>query len=218
MIEPFFTIKLPRWKRLIDLVASIMGLILFAPTFLLISLLVKSVSPGPVFFKQERIGYGGKKFSLWKFRTMKMNTSTYEHQQYLAKLINGEENSNNFDRPMCKLDDSNPDIIPFGKILRKSGLDELPQLINVVLGNMSLVGPRPPIPYEVSVYSDWHISRFNALPGLTGLWQVSGKNRLTFKEMIRLDIQYSKNLSFFNDVKILLKTPGAILSEFRTGH
>ena len=114
---------------------------------------------------------------------------------------------------MSKLDDSNPQIIPFGKLLRKTYLDELPQFINVLRGEMSLVGPRPPIPYEVAEYIKWHKGRFDAIPGMTGLWQVSGKNKLGFQEMVRLDISYSRNLSFLFDLKILLLTPFAILSE-----
>jgi lipopolysaccharide/colanic/teichoic acid biosynthesis glycosyltransferase len=114
---------------------------------------------------------------------------------------------------MAKLDDNDPQIIPFGKLLRKTYLDELPQFINVLFGEMSLVGPRPPIPYEVAEYIKWHNGRFDAMPGMTGLWQVSGKNKLTFQEMVRLDISYSRNLSFLRDLKILLLTPLVILSE-----
>ena len=119
---------------------------------------------------------------------------------------------------MAKLDADNPQIIPFGRILRKLCLDEFPQLINVLCGDMSLVGPRPPIPYEVEEYLRWHKGRFDTVPGMTGLWQVSGKNRLTFKEMVRLDIRYSKNLSFLSDLKILMMTPIAIFSELKYGY
>ena len=116
---------------------------------------------------------------------------------------------------MLKLDDKNSQIIPFGKFLRKTCLDELPQLINVLRGEMSLVGPRPPIPYEAVEYSMWHNGRFDAVPGMTGLWQVNGKNRLTFKEMIRLDIRYARQLSLWLDLKILLKTPFAIITQIK---
>ena len=115
---------------------------------------------------------------------------------------------------MVKLDNCNSQIIPFFKFIRKTYLDELPQLINVLRGEMSLIGPRPPIPYEVAEYSRWHNGRFDIVPGMTGLWQISGKNRLSFKEMVRLDINYCRNLSFVSDLKILLKTPLVILSEF----
>jgi lipopolysaccharide/colanic/teichoic acid biosynthesis glycosyltransferase len=213
-IEPFFVRKIPLWKRGLDLFGSIIGLVLFSPLFFIIALIIKIVSPGPVFFKQERIGYGGKAFSLIKFRTMEINTDTEIHQNYCAELINGECTKKNSDRPMIKLDDDNPNIIPFGKIIRKTCLDELPQFLNVLCGDMSLVGPRPPIPYEVEEYLRWHKGRFDAIPGMTGLWQVSGKNRLSFKEMVRLDIRYSRSLSLFLDLKILLMTPYAIISEF----
>jgi lipopolysaccharide/colanic/teichoic acid biosynthesis glycosyltransferase len=141
---------------------------------------------------------------------MDVNADISVHKQYYCKLIKGDNDNCS---SMAKLDDYNPQIIFFGKLLRKTYLDELPQLINVLRGEMSLVGPRPPILYEVSEYDKWHNGRFDAMPGMTGLWQVSGKNRLTFEEMVRLDIRYSGNLSFFYDIKILLLTPFAILSE-----
>ena len=142
-----------------------------------------------------------------------MNCNPSDHRQYYARLINSCNIGNDSDERMLKLDNQDPNIIPFGKFLRNTCLDELPQLLNVLWGDMSLVGPRPPIQYEVAEYSRWHNGRFDAVPGMTGLWQVSGKNRLTFKEMVRLDIRYTRNLSFIGDVKILLMTPLAILSE-----
>ena len=215
-IEPFFVRRIPVWKRLLDIFGSFFGLILLSPLFLLIAVLIKIVSPGPVFFKQTRIGYGAKEFNFWKFRTMRVNADTASHQQYLSELIHGDdEEDKQPDRPMIKQDNDNPNIIPFGRFLRASCIDELPQLINVLLGDMSLVGPRPPIPYEVEEYLIWHKNRFDGLPGMTGLWQVSGKNRLTFKEMIRLDIQYERQMSLLADLKIILMTPFAILNEYR---
>ena len=212
-LDPFFVRKIPAWKRWMDILGSILGLILFAPVFFIIPLIIKVVSPGPVFFKQERIGFGGKKFIFLKFRTMKINSDPSVHRQYYAQLINGCKNGDDSVECMLKLDKHDPQIIPFGKLLRKTYLDELPQLVNVLRGEMSLVGPRPPIPYEVAEYSRWHKGRFDTIPGMTGLWQVSGKNRLPFKEMVRLDIRYSRNISFIGDVKILLMTPLAIISE-----
>ena len=209
-LGPFFVRKIPIWKRTMDIAGSLAGLILFSPIFLLISLIIKIVSPGPVIFRQDRIGYGGKKFTFFKFRTMKVNPDTTVHQRYYCDLIKGNDDHCS---AMAKLDDSDPNIIPFCKLLRKTYLDELPQLINVLRGEMSLVGPRPPIPYEVTEYIKWHNGRFDALPGMTGLWQVSGKNKLAFQEMVRLDISYSRKLSFLMDLKILLLTPVAILSE-----
>ena len=200
-----------------DIVGAILGLIFFSPLMLLISLLIKILSPGPVLFKQERMGFGGKSFQFLKFRTMKLNADETKHQQYLAQLINGDSTKVKSEKIMTKLDVSNDEILPFGRILRNTGLDELPQLINVLLGDMSLVGPRPPILYEVEEYLRWHNGRFDSVPGMTGLWQVSGKNRLTFKEMVRLDIRYSKQLSFWLDVKILLMTPAAIFSQIMDG-
>ncbi len=213
-IEPFFTSRIPLWKRVVDILGALIGLTLFAPMLLFIYVTIKVVSPGPVLFRQERLGYGGKKFNIFKFRTMEVNSDSSEHKQYLRELIRNSENAISSGKPMIKRDNvKNSQIIPFGRILRKSCLDELPQLINVLLGEMSLVGPRPPIPYEVAEYTGWHNGRFDALPGMTGLWQVSGKNRLTFQEMVRLDIQYARNVSLQSDIKILMKTPLAVISE-----
>lgn len=208
--EPFFMRKMPIWKRAIDIFGSLICLVLVSPLLLMIAALIKIVCPGSILFKQERIGYGGRKFQFLKFRTMKVNCDTTEHQKHLACLIHADGDTN---LPMNKLDDCNTSIIPLGRLLRMTYLDELPQLINVLRGEMSLVGPRPPIPYEVEEYLWWHNDRFNAVPGMTGLWQVSGKNKLTFKEMVRLDIQYSRHLSFLLDLKILIKTPFAIIIE-----
>jgi lipopolysaccharide/colanic/teichoic acid biosynthesis glycosyltransferase len=212
-LKPFFLRKMPVWKRFMDVVGSVIGLITLSPMIIIISLIIKIVSPGPVLFRQERIGYGGNAFLFLKFRTMKHNEVASAHQQYLAGLINGCKSDEASGSPMTKLDCINPNIFPFGRFLRNTCLDELPQLINVLRGEMSLVGPRPPISYEVEEYLRWHNSRFNTVPGMTGLWQVSGKNRLTFKEMIRLDIRYSQNISIWLDLKILLKTPLAIIQE-----
>ena len=211
--SPLIFRKIPVWKRTMDIVGSLAGLIFFSPLFLIISLMIKIVSPGAVFFRQERVGLGGEKFSVLKFRTMKMNTDTSAHQQYLSGLISSKAKDEASDKPMTKLDDGNSQIIFGGKILRKSYLDELPQLINVLLGDMSLIGPRPPIPYEVAEYQQWHNGRLDSRPGMTGLWQISGKNRLSFREMVRLDIRYTRKLSFLADLKILLMTPVAIISE-----
>jgi lipopolysaccharide/colanic/teichoic acid biosynthesis glycosyltransferase len=212
-LKPFFFRKMPVWKRSIDVVGAVIGLITFSPLIIIISLIIKIISPGPIFFRQQRIGFGGKGFVFLKFRTMKHNANTSEHQQYLADLINGCKSDGESGSPMTKLDCSNPNIFPFGRFLRNTCLDELPQLINVLRGEMSLVGPRPPIFYEAEEYLRWHNGRFSTVPGMTGLWQVSGKSRLTFKEMIRLDISYSRNISIWLDLIIMLKTPQAIFQE-----
>lgn len=204
-LEILFARPIPFWKQLLDVFGGVLLLTLLSPVFLLVTLVIKIVSPGPVFYRQERIGYMGKTFTFWKFRTMHVNNDETGHKQYLSQLIQG-------DAPMKKLDDGRDNrIIPFGKFLRSSCLDELPQLINVLVGDMSLVGPRPCLPYEAEKYLQWHARRFDIVPGMTGLWQVSGKNRLTFKEMIRLDIRYSREMSPWLDAKILLLTGPAIL-------
>jgi len=215
-LELFLRRQTRVWKRAFDMPCSIVALVIFSPLFLLVSLLIKLVSEGPVFFKQPRVGYKGQTFTMWKFRTFKVNADVTEHKQYVTELINSATQNDTADekKPMTKLDNPSKRI-PFGKILRKMCIDELPQLINVIRGEMSLVGPRPPIAYEVEQYSPWHHRRFDALPGMTGLWQVSGKNRLTFNEMVRLDIRYSRTNSLWLDVKIILKTPLVIISQIK---
>jgi lipopolysaccharide/colanic/teichoic acid biosynthesis glycosyltransferase len=199
-----------------DIVISLIGVFFLLPLLILFSIFIKVVSPGPVLFKQNRVGYGEKLFSIFKFRTMKHNADISEHRKYLSELIKSDENDKDCRKPMTKLTNDSQ-IIPFGKILRLSGIDELPQLFNVLLGDMSLIGPRPAIPYEVEEYNYWYFDRFDTLPGITGLWQVSGKNRLTFKEMIRLDVRYVRNLSFWMDLKILLLTPRTIFIQIKDG-
>ena len=201
------------WQRGLDIACSLLGFTILAPVLLGTALLIKLVSPGPVFFKQVRIGRGGKPFMLWKFRTMVANADTSIHQNHVAQLINGTaENGEATSKPMTKLD-NDPRVIPLGTILRGACIDELPQLINVLRGEMSIVGPRPPIPYEVRDYQPWQRRRLDATPGLTGLWQVSGKNKLTFDEMVRLDIRYSREKSVWMNIMIVLRTPRVILEE-----
>jgi len=172
---------------------------------MLIALIIRMVSAGPVLFKQERIGYLGGRFLCYKFRTMFVNADTGIHRGHLNQLMNS-------DAPMMKMDSKgDPRIIPFGRLLRASGLDELPQLINVLIGDMSLVGPRPCVSYEYENYLPWQRERFNALPGLTGLWQVSGKNRTTFTEMMELDIKYARTKTLWLDLKIIFKTVPALV-------
>jgi len=203
-VEFFFVDKVPVWKRALDIVGSLSLLVLASPVFLLLALYIKIVSPGPVFFKQTRVGYKGVPFMFWKFRTMKHGNNQGFHGKHAQSFILSG------DVPMDKLDNHDPRIIPGGRAIRKSCIDELPQLWNVLRGDMSLVGPRPCIPYEAQEYLRWHTHRFDVLPGLSGLWQVSGKNKLTFKQMIRLDIAYCRNMSLLNDLSIILRTPFAI--------
>jgi lipopolysaccharide/colanic/teichoic acid biosynthesis glycosyltransferase len=215
-LEKCWQYPMPIWKRAMDILGSVLGLMLLSPLFLVTGLLIKSVSKGPVFFRQERIGHKGKIFRLWKFRTYEHNAPCgAQHARYVSSLINvARQGKDAPQQPMKKLDNA-PGIIPGGLVLRKTCIDELPQLINVLLGEMSLVGPRPAIVYEVEQYADWHKRRLLAIPGMTGLWQVSGKNRLTFNEMVRLDIRYARRKSFRFDVKILMKTPLAIISQIQ---
>jgi lipopolysaccharide/colanic/teichoic acid biosynthesis glycosyltransferase len=205
-LEPLLVKQMPAWKRGTDILGSVFGLVLLFPVFLLISIVIKIVSPGPVFFKQKRVGYLGKPFNCLKFRTMHPNANSFAYEQHLSECINS-------DNPFKKLDDDDSRIMPFGKLLRKTSLDEVPQLLNVLRGEMSLVGPRPDVPYSVQCYTQWHHKRFDAFPGLTGLWQASGKNGTTFKEMIRLDITYIQQISFWLDLKILLKTVHVIITQ-----
>jgi lipopolysaccharide/colanic/teichoic acid biosynthesis glycosyltransferase len=199
-------------KRCFDLIGSSLGIILALPLMVFLAAFIKRVSPGPVFFKQTRIGRGGKLFTCYKFRTMHPNCGTKDHRNYLCKLINCKESASEKGTPMTKIEDKSK-IIPLGVLIRSLGIDELPQLFNVIKGEMSLVGPRPAIPYEVNEYRLWHKQRLDAIPGLTGLWQVSGKNKLSFKEMIRLDLQYVQQQSIWLDIWIILKTPQAVLMQ-----
>lgn len=194
-----------RWKHRLDTLLILLALPGLIPLALLIALLIRSVSSGPILFTQERIGYLGRRFKCFKFRTMFVDADTTAHQEHIRHLMNS-------DSPMMKMDSRrDPRIIRFGLLLRASGLDELPQLINVLRREMSLVGPRPCLPYEFDQYLPWQKERFDTLPGLTGYWQISGKNRTTFVEMIRYDIDYARRRSLWLDSIILLKTVPALL-------
>lgn len=203
-------------KRLMDVVGSGIGLILCAPVFLVIAALVKLTSKGPVFFRQQRIGQHGTPFTFLKFRTMFTNNDPSLHKEFVQQLIagkvkaNSSGNGNGNGHGVYKIK-SDPRITRIGSFLRRSSLDELPQLINVLRGEMSLVGPRPPVQYEVDAYEIWHRGRLmEAKPGITGLWQVNGRSRVKFDEMVRLDIRYARTWSLWLDIKILLRTPHAV--------
>lgn len=196
---------LPLWKRALDLGVILLFLPVIALVGAAVMLLIKLGSRGPVIFRQERVGYGGRTFTCFKFRTMHLGAETNSHRGHTAQLMQTQT-------PMTKLDAArDPRIIPFGSIVRATGLDELPQLVNVVRGEMSLVGPRPCIPYEYEMYQPWQRRRFESAPGLTGLWQVSGKNRTTFNQMINFDIEYSERKNLGLDLKIMLMTVPALL-------
>jgi lipopolysaccharide/colanic/teichoic acid biosynthesis glycosyltransferase len=192
-----------------DVAGALLGLALFSPLFVLIPMYVRAVSPGPVLFTQTRRGYLGREFRMLKFRTMHFGADTAIHRHHLIDLIQSNRAD---DKPMAKLE-RDPRLLPFGGVLRGLCLDELPQLFNVLSGDMTLVGPRPAIPYEADAYALWHTGRFDAVPGMTGLWQVSGKNRLSFHEMVCLDIRYARDLSLWIDLWILFKTVPAVLGQ-----
>jgi exopolysaccharide biosynthesis polyprenyl glycosylphosphotransferase len=194
-------------KRTFDLVVSALAIVILLPLWLLLALLIKLDSKGPVFYTQERVGMDGRLFLLYKFRTMKAGADSELHREYQRAFIAGraEANLGNDNKPTYKLM-ADPRITRIGKLLRRTSLDEVPQLLNVLAGDMSLVGPRPPIPYEVEAYELWHRKRLDMKPGLTGLWQVSGRNRLPFEEMVRLDLFYIENWSLLLDLKIILRT------------
>ena len=205
---------LPLWKRILDVTCVMLALPVLVPFGVLIALFIKLVSPGPAFFRQQRIGIFGKGFMCLKFRTMKINADTAVHQAHLKHLITSNH-------PTKKLDCHGDKRLIFGGlILRSLGIDELPQLINILRGEMSLVGPRPCTPYEFDLFLPRHKRRCEAPPGLTGLWQISGKNNTTFEEQINLDLYYVEHKSLWLDLKIIALTIPAILAlvwEMKTG-
>ena len=209
--EPNLAAKISRFaKRALDVVVSLSAIVLFSPLFLLISVAVKLTSKGPILFRQERVGQCGRRFSFLKFRSMKCGIDSQIHQHYVKQFISGNIAK---EQGVPYKITSDPRLTRIGGFLRKSSLDELPQLINVLKGDMSLVGPRPAIPYEIDFYQMWHRTRFlEVKPGITGLWQVTGRSKTTFDDMVRLDLRYVKQWSFWLDIKILLHTPQAVFS------
>lgn len=201
-------------KRVMDIAGSSLALIFCAPVFVAITIAIKVSSKGPVLFRQQRVGQHGQCFTFLKFRSMYCNNDASAHKEYVKKLIAGQatrEPSNGNGDGVYKLT-SDKRITRVGKFLRRTSLDELPQFVNVLKGDMSLVGPRPAIPYEVAAYQTWHRRRvLEVKPGITGLWQVNGRNRIKFDEMVRLDLQYAKSWSPWLDFKILFRTPRAVL-------
>ena len=198
-------------KRTLDAIGSAMLLLILSPLFLLIAAVAKLKSRGPVFFRQVRIGQGLKPFTMIKFRTMHVDVDHKLHQEYVTQLINSNAPACGPDK-LFKLTDD-PRVTPVGRFLRKTSLDELPQLWNVLRGDMSLVGPRPPLGYELEQYKPWHYRRvLEAKPGMTGLWQVAGRSRTSFDQMVRLDLRYARTCSVWADIKILLATPKAVIS------
>jgi lipopolysaccharide/colanic/teichoic acid biosynthesis glycosyltransferase len=190
-------------KRTFDATAAAIGILLLSPLFLGLFLATRLSSRGPAIYTQRRVGVGGRRFAFYKFRTMVHRNDDSIHRAYSERLINGWAQR---DAGRAFKLTTDPRVTPFGRFLRKSSLDELPQLFNVLKGDMSLVGPRPPIEYEVDYYQDWHKQRLQAKPGITGLWQVSGRSQVPFDEMVMLDIHYMEHWSFQLDLKILLRT------------
>ncbi len=202
-------------KRLMDIVGSILAIIAFSPALAAIALAVKLTSRGPVLFKQRRVGQYGKSFVFLKFRSMYVNNDASAHREYVKKLIGGQADRKPAEgtQGLYKLT-NDPRITKVGAFLRRTSLDELPQFFNVLCGEMSLVGPRPAIAYEVEAYETWHRNRvLVAKPGITGLWQVDGRSRVQFDDMVRLDLRYARSWSPWMDVKILLRTPAAMFGE-----
>jgi lipopolysaccharide/colanic/teichoic acid biosynthesis glycosyltransferase len=200
-------------KRMIDVVGSIFALLLFSPLFALVALAIKLTSQGPVLYKQERLGQFGKPFKLVKFRSMRTNCNSKIHQEYVSQFIatKADASSDGEKKTVYKIQ-KDPRVTPIGHFIRKASLDELPQFWNVLCGEMSLVGPRPPIAYEFCAYEVWHRRRVLEIrPGVTGLWQVKGRSRTRFDDMVRLDLKYARAWSIWLDMKIILQTPGAVL-------
>jgi lipopolysaccharide/colanic/teichoic acid biosynthesis glycosyltransferase len=205
-------------KRPIDVVGSLLALCLFAPIMLLTALAIRLTSPGPVIFRQTRVGKGGVSFTFYKFRSMAADSDDGIHRKFVADLIKNDETGKDANAHAMAVGPSiykirtDPRVTRVGRIIRKTSIDELPQLFNVLKGDMSLVGPRPPIPYETANYEAWHLRRVLAVrPGITGLWQVDGRSRVTFSDMVRMDLRYVRRCSLTTDLKILFKTVRAVL-------
>ncbi len=202
------------FKRAVDILGAIVGLILFSPIMFVTSLAIKLTSRGPVIFRQNRFGKKGTRFPFYKFRSMYWNVDDQLHREYVTNLIKGDLekiNQGDEEEPLYKMK-SDPRITKVGKIIRKTSIDELPQFFNVLKGEMSLVGPRPPLPYEVEKYEPWHLRRIlEVKPGITGLWQVDGRSKTSFDDMVRMDLRYVQNWSLWLDFKILLKTVRAVI-------
>jgi exopolysaccharide biosynthesis polyprenyl glycosylphosphotransferase len=215
-LEKFNRSKTSRFlKRAIDIAGSLLALTLLSPVLLAVAAAIKLSSSGPILFRQQRVGQHGKKFTFLKFRSMYFTEDHTIHREYVKRLIsgvNGSAHEQGSRADVYKLT-NDPRVTPIGRILRRTSIDEVPQFMNVLTGQMSLVGPRPPIPYEFESYDLWHVQRLLAVkPGITGLWQVEGRSRVTFDEMVRLDLKYASSWSVWLDLKILLRTPGAVLS------
>jgi exopolysaccharide biosynthesis polyprenyl glycosylphosphotransferase len=201
-------------KRLVDVIGATLGLVVLSPLLAVIAIAVALDSRGPVFFRQQRVGVGGRRFRVWKFRTMQHGASDRTHRDLVTKMLAGDEQGTKQTGPdgreVFKLL-NDPRITRLGALLRRTSLDELPQLINVLAGEMSLVGPRPPLPYEFEAYDHWQFDRLQVRPGITGLWQVSGRNLLSYRQMCELDVEYVRRWSVGLDLRILFRTVPVVL-------
>ena len=201
------TARFPLWKRVLDLTLVLLTLPVWLPLMVVLMALIRFRSTGPIFYRQERVGYHRKRFMIFKFRTMQVNAETRTHEDYFAELMRSEV-------PMTKLDAAGDSrLIPGARFIRASGLDELPQIFNVLRGEMSLVGPRPCLPSEFNRYEKWQQNRVNAPPGLTGYWQVNGKNRTTFNQMVFMDLFYIDKMSIWFDLRVICKTIPVLVFE-----
>lgn len=200
-------------KRVLDVIGSLMAILMLSPVFLAIAAAIKLTSKGPVLFRQTRVGQYGNAFTFLKFRSMAANNDPKIHEEYVKKLIAGRGDLQSDGKNAAFKLTNDPRITSVGRFIRRTSLDELPQFFNVLGGQMSLVGPRPPVPYEYEAYDIWHRHRMMEVkPGITGLWQVTGRSRTTFDEMVRLDLKYASSWSVWMDMKILLQTPKAVFS------
>jgi lipopolysaccharide/colanic/teichoic acid biosynthesis glycosyltransferase len=202
------------FKRAMDIAGSAFALIILLPLCAILALAIKATSEGPVLFSQDRLGQYGKKFRFLKFRSMRQNCDSKIHQEYVSRFIAGQVTPGNSDGAAATFKiQKDPRVTSVGRILRKTSLDELPQFWNVLIGEMSLVGPRPPLEYEFKAYDVWHRRRVLEIkPGITGLWQVQGRSRTHFDDMVRLDLKYARAWSIWLDMEILLRTPAAVVS------
>lgn len=190
-------------KRLIDIICSFVGILVLSPLFIIIAIIIKFTSKGPVFFSQKRVGRNGKEFDMYKFRSMVVNAEELKEKLAAQNEMSG---------PMFKMKDD-PRVTKVGKFIRKTSIDELPQLWNILKGDMSLVGPRPSLPKEVAQFDDWMYKRLEVKPGLTCYWQVSGRNNIDFEDWMKLDIRYVEERNLWIDIKLIFKTVGVLFGD-----
>jgi lipopolysaccharide/colanic/teichoic acid biosynthesis glycosyltransferase len=205
-----------RLKRALDVAGAAIGIFALSPVMLITAIAIATTSPGPVIFRQKRLGRHGRPFVFYKFRSMRHNNDDRIHREFVTSLIQGQHeriDQGGAEKPLYKLK-SDPRVTRVGRFIRRTSIDELPQLFNVLKGDMSLVGPRPPLPYEVETYQSWHLRRIlEVRPGLTGLWQVEGRSKTTFDEMVRMDLRYTRISSLAVDIRILVRTVRAVLKD-----